>query len=123
MNQLPSAALRAAAEIAREWHLGEWSEQQIVTIIEKHMPPPATSDSAGDAAHEFQSMHGTDSCWHCDKDKSELEQLIETWIEQSAEFSTVSPDDAEDLLLRLIAYESGQRERTPLDELMKGGEP
>jgi hypothetical protein len=26
------------------------------------------ADPANGAAHRFQSMHGTDSCWHCDSD-------------------------------------------------------
>ena len=133
-----TAAIRAAAEIMDRYAkcFDEFgydtpeTRSAIAAIITKHMPAAPAPEG----------------------DKSELEQLIETWIEQSADFSTVSPDDAEDLLLRLIAYESGQRERTrtaivglvraeakrlgagwindvadaiaavSIDELMKGGE-
>ena len=33
-----------------------------------------------------------------------VEQVIAGWLDQLTEHSTVAPDDAEDLLLRMIAY-------------------
>lgn len=35
------------------------------------------ADPASGDAHRFQSMHGTDSCWHCDSD-SGLHNMTES---------------------------------------------